>query len=53
MKQPEHVEGPETLESFGQFARAILQAPKPKGKARKQPRAVASRKAIGTGKDYT
>jgi hypothetical protein len=31
------VEGPEALENFEQFARAILQAPKPKGKTKAQP----------------
>jgi hypothetical protein len=40
MKQQEYVEGPEALENFEQFARAILQAPKPKGKTKKQPKAT-------------
>ena len=33
MKQREYTEGPEALANFEQFARAILQAPKPKIKA--------------------
>ena len=36
MKEREYVEGPEALENFEQFARAILQAPKPQGKPKKK-----------------
>jgi hypothetical protein len=35
MKKLEYTEGPEALENFEQLARAILQAPKPKIKAKK------------------
>src|SRR5208337_4667380 len=37
MKKSEHVEGPEALANFEQFGQAILQAPKPKIKGKKQP----------------
>jgi hypothetical protein len=49
MKQPEYTEGPEALENFEQFARAMLQAPKPKGKAKKQTKATTSRKDKNAG----
>jgi hypothetical protein len=51
MKQPEYTEGPEALENFEQFARAILQAPKPKLKGKKQPKPVTSRKPKAIDKD--
>jgi hypothetical protein len=35
MKEPEYIEGSEALENFERFGRAILQAPKPKIKAKK------------------
>jgi hypothetical protein len=44
MKQPGYIEGPKALENLEQLGRAILQAPKPKGKAKKRPKADASRK---------
>jgi hypothetical protein len=44
MKQTEYIEGPEALGNFERLAVAILQAPKPKGKAKKQAKADASRK---------
>jgi hypothetical protein len=43
MKTREYVEGPEAFANFEQFATAILQAPKQKGKAKK-PKAATSRK---------
>ena len=36
MKTPEYTEGPEAAENLEQFARAILQAPKPKIKPKKR-----------------
>jgi len=36
MKESEYIEGPEALANFGRFATAILQAPKPKIKAKEQ-----------------
>lgn len=51
MKQVEYIEGPEALENFKQFGRAILQASKPKGKAKKQAKADALRKPEKPDKD--
>jgi len=51
MKQREYVEGPEALESFGRFARAILQAPIPKKKVKKQAKPATSRKSKSSDKD--
>ena len=51
MKEREYTEGPEALENFEQFATAILQAPKPKIKAKKQPKAATSRKSKNADKD--
>jgi len=36
MKEREYIEGPEGLANFERFATAILQAPKPKIKAKEQ-----------------
>ena len=44
MKQAEYIEGPEAFANFERFACAVLQAPKPKGKAKKRPKAATSRK---------
>ena len=51
MKQPEYTEGLQALENFKQFATAILQAPKPKIKAKKQPKVATSRKSKNADKD--
>jgi hypothetical protein len=51
MKQPEYIEGPEALANFEQFGRAILQTPKPKGKAKKQAKVDASRKPEEADRD--
>jgi len=51
MKERGYTEGPEALENFERLATAILQAPKPKGKAKKQPMAATSRKPWSTDKD--
>ncbi|MGB6386171.1 MAG: hypothetical protein WBD25_18015 [Terriglobales bacterium] len=51
MKQREYIEGPEAFANFEQFARAILQAPKPKIKAKKQPKTASSRKPKKADKD--
>jgi len=52
MKQPEYREGPEATERFESLARAILQAPKPKIKPKKQqPKTVTSRKPKKSDKD--
>jgi hypothetical protein len=51
MKQPEYIEGPEAFANFKQFARAILQAPKPKIKAEKRSKAATSRKSKNADKD--
>jgi len=47
----EYIEGPKALENFEEFGRAILQAPKPKIKAKKQPKAATSRKSKNADKD--
>jgi len=51
MKQPEYTEGPEALENFERFGQAILQAPKPKLKAKKESKADTSRKPKSSDKD--
>jgi hypothetical protein len=51
MKQTEYTEGPEALENFEQLARTILQAPKPKLKARKLAKPATSRKPQKSDKD--
>ncbi len=51
MKEPEYREGPEALKNFERFATAILQAPKPKIKAKKQPKTAISRKSKNADKD--
>jgi hypothetical protein len=51
MKQREYIEGPEALKNFERFSTAILQAPKPKGKNKKQPKAATSRKPKRADKD--
>ena len=50
MKQREYIEGPDALKNFKQFASAILQAPRPKIKA-KQPKVATSRKSKNADKD--
>jgi hypothetical protein len=45
MKQREYVEGPEAFANFERFAKLALQAPKPKIKAKKRPKAAAPRKS--------
>ncbi len=49
--KPEYIEGPEALENFERFGRAILQAPKPKGKTKKEAKVARSRKAKRTDKN--
>jgi len=52
MKQAEYREGPKARENFERLARAILQAPKPKIKPKKQQaKVVTSRKSKRTDKD--
>jgi hypothetical protein len=51
MKEPEYIEGPEALENFEQFGRAILQAPKPKSKGKKESKAGTSRKPKSSDRD--
>ncbi|MGO9401854.1 MAG: hypothetical protein ACLPVW_00125 [Terriglobales bacterium] len=51
MKQPEYIEGPEAFANFEQFATAILQAPKPKIKAKKRPKTATLRKSDNADKD--
>lgn len=51
MVKPEYIEGPEAFANFEQFATAILQAPKPKIKAKKRPKAATSRKSKNADKD--
>ena len=51
MKEPEYREGPEALKNFERFASAILQAPKPKGKTKKQAKAATTRKSKNADKD--
>ena len=51
MKQTEFVEGPKAMKNFERFATAILQAPKPKGKTKKQPKAATTRKSKNADKD--
>ena len=51
MKTHEYTEGPEALANFERFATAILQAPKPKIKAKKRPKAATSRKPKRSDRD--
>jgi hypothetical protein len=51
MKAREYIEGPEALANFEQLATAILRAPKPKKKAKKQPNIATSRKSKNSDKD--
>jgi hypothetical protein len=51
MKQREYIEGPKALDNFEQFATAVLQAPKPKIKAKQQSKAATSRKSKNVDKD--
>jgi hypothetical protein len=51
MKQREYTEGPEALENFEDFARAVLQPPKPKTKTTKQSKFTTSRKSKNADKD--
>jgi hypothetical protein len=51
MKEREYIEGPEALANFEQLGRAILQAPKPKGKAKNQAKVDASRKPEEADRD--
>jgi hypothetical protein len=45
MKQREYVEGPEAFANFERFAKEILQAPKPKGKMKKETKTANSEDA--------
>jgi hypothetical protein len=45
MREHKYIEGPEAFANFEQLARAVLQAPRPKIKARKRPKAATSRKS--------
>jgi hypothetical protein len=49
--RPEYTEGPEAFANFERFATAILQAPKPKIKAKQKPKAPTSRKSKNADKD--
>jgi len=51
MKERQYIEGPEAFANFERFAKAILQAPKPKIKAKKRPKAATSRKSKNADKD--
>jgi hypothetical protein len=51
MKERQYIEGPEALENFEQFARAILQAPKSKEKAKKKAKDAPVLKAKTGDKD--
>jgi len=51
MKQREYVEGPEAFTNFERFATAILQAQKPKIKAKQKPKAPTSRKSKKSDRD--
>jgi hypothetical protein len=51
MKEHEYIEGPEALKNFERFATAILQAPKPKIKAKQRPKAATSRKSKKADRD--
>jgi hypothetical protein len=51
MRAHEYIEGRVATENFEQFARAVLQAPKPKIKAKKQPKTATSRKSKNADKD--
>ena len=52
MKEREYIEGPEALENFEQFARAILQAPKPKLKDKNQPKSTTRKPRKTTEQNY-
>jgi len=49
--KPEYIEGPEAFTNFERFAKAVLQAPKPKTKAKRRPKAATSRKSKKADKD--
>jgi len=51
MRQTEYVEGSEAFANFEKFATAILQTPKLKIKAKKQPKAATSRKPKHSDRD--
>jgi hypothetical protein len=51
MQKREYVEGPEAFANFERFAKAVLQAPKPKIKAKKRPKSATSRKSKNADKD--
>ncbi len=51
MKRTEYIEGPEAFANFERFATAILQAPKPKIKAKKRSKVATSRKSKNADKD--
>jgi hypothetical protein len=51
MKQTEYIEGPEAFANFEQFARTVLQAAKPKIKAKKRPKTATSRKPKRSDRD--
>jgi hypothetical protein len=47
----EYIEGPDAFANFEQFAKTVLQAPKPKIKAKKRPKDATSRKSKNADKD--
>jgi hypothetical protein len=51
MKEQQYIEGPEAFANFERFATAILQAPKPKIKAKKRSKAATSRKPKRSDRD--
>jgi hypothetical protein len=51
MKQTKYIEGPEAFTNFERLAKAVLQSPKPKIKAKKRPKAATSRKPRKSARD--
>jgi hypothetical protein len=51
MKEREYIEGPEAFANFERFASAVLQAPRPKIKAKKRAKTATSRKSKKADRD--
>jgi hypothetical protein len=51
MKEREYIEGPEAFANFERFAKMVLQAPRPKIKAKQRPKAATSRKPKRSDRD--
>ena len=51
MKQAKYIEGLEAFSNFERFAKMVLQAPRPKVKAKKRPKSATSRKSKNADKD--